>query len=132
MDFGGEGVKRQGGRWRTLGFLRRGEKDLGLEREGGHSTGEAEALGKLGVKEPPQIEDIVFSASMARDAKQLNVSLGASCLFNLSALRLADVSVFCCSLGTVSRRIFLGFPLGQAEGALLPPSLGSAAGFVQS
>ncbi|GFO02870.1 hypothetical protein PoB_002937500 [Plakobranchus ocellatus] len=49
MDFGGEGIGRRGGRWRTLGFLHRGwgagfGRKWGLEGEGEHATGEAEAL----------------------------------------------------------------------------------------
>ncbi|GFO28765.1 hypothetical protein PoB_005527000 [Plakobranchus ocellatus] len=38
-----------------------------------------------GVEESPQIEDIVSSDSMARGAKRLNDSPGASCLFGFSA-----------------------------------------------
>ncbi|GFN92579.1 hypothetical protein PoB_001908500 [Plakobranchus ocellatus] len=78
MNFGGKGVGRRRGRRRTLGFLRQGQD---LEGEGGHSIGEAEALGELGVEESPQIEDVVSSNSMARGAKRLIVSLGTSCLF---------------------------------------------------
>ncbi|GFO19487.1 hypothetical protein PoB_004599200 [Plakobranchus ocellatus] len=130
MDLGGEGIGRRGGRRRTLGFLRRGRD---LEGEGGHSIGEAEALGELGVEESPQIEVIVSSASMARGAKGLTVSLGASCLLDFSALRLAGTSISAAPWRLGAGESFWAFfPLGGAEGALLLPSLGNAAGFVRN
>ncbi|GFN92586.1 hypothetical protein PoB_001909200 [Plakobranchus ocellatus] len=134
MDFGGKGV----GRRRTLGFLRRGRGvgfgwGLGFGGEDRHSIGEAEALGELGVEESPQIEDILSSASIARGAKRFTVSLGASYLLDFSALRLAGTLVSAAPWGLGAGESFWAFsPLGGAEGALLPPSLGSAAGFVRS
>ncbi|GFO22888.1 hypothetical protein PoB_004939300 [Plakobranchus ocellatus] len=97
MDFRSEGIgEGEGGEpWRFSagGRERDLEGDWGLEGEGGHSTWKAEALWELGVEEFPHIEDLVSSDSMARHAKRLNDSLGASCLFDFSALRLADVLV---------------------------------------
>ncbi|GFO46815.1 hypothetical protein PoB_007332000 [Plakobranchus ocellatus] len=101
------------------------EGDWGLEGEGGPSIGEAEALGELGVEESPQVEDIVSSASMGRGAKRLTVSLGASCLFDFSALCLAGtlVSAAPCGLGA-GESSWAFFPLSRAEWLVLPGTSG--------
>ncbi|GFO04560.1 hypothetical protein PoB_003106500 [Plakobranchus ocellatus] len=115
MDFGGKGVGRRRGRRRTLGFLRRGQ-GAGFGKEGGHSIGEAEALGELGVEESPQIEDVASPASIARGAKRLKVSLGASCLLDFSALRLAGTLVSAAPWGLGAGESFWAFvPLGGAQ-----------------
>ncbi|GFO42867.1 hypothetical protein PoB_006937200 [Plakobranchus ocellatus] len=123
MDFAGEEVGSEGEGGGPWGFSA-GGRGWDLEGEGGHSIGEAETLGELGVEESPQIEDIVSSASIARGAKRLTVSLGASCLFYFSALRLAGTSVSAALWGLRAGKSFWAlFLLGVAEGALLPPSL---------
>ncbi|GFN94963.1 hypothetical protein PoB_002146900 [Plakobranchus ocellatus] len=61
------------------------------------------------MEESPQIEDIVSSAPIARGAKLLNVSLGASYLFDFSALSLAGTSVSAAPWGLGAAESFWAF-----------------------
>ncbi|GFO37216.1 hypothetical protein PoB_006372100 [Plakobranchus ocellatus] len=75
-------------RSQELKKLQAQEEDLKKEREKLESESDLNFC-----RSTDSIEDIVSSASMARGAKRLTVSLGASCLLDFSALRLAGTSI---------------------------------------
>ena len=97
---------------------------------GGGSGSSEEELGGIGVFISPHIEEMSFSVSIARGAKRLMDSLGASRpLEDFWAPRLAgDLDSAACGVFFAGESFWAFAPLDAAE-EILSLSLGAAAGF---